>query len=516
MRPVAILALLATAVGAGCTPTGGRGQRPATQLRWVSPLAVEAVSPGQVGGVRWLRATASQPTRMVVWHDDGEQVRSTEVAPLAVEHEVAFVGFAPGPHQVWVELVNDAGERVSSEVVGFDEPGIPGLRVEVLAHDASRVGDGWLLAPLTLVGDEAPTYVVLLDEALRVAWWADRQGLLAEVQLDGHELVGTGGGALNRLDLLGHVTDTVVPALGEAHHDLVTLPDGSFWTLVERGVEVDAYPVAYDRLEDFAPARLRDSFVAHVGPDGETLAAVALADLLDTQKIGFNSLDFYPSEQWFDWNHANGLGIDPRDGGPVVSLRHLDAVVKLSADLQLEWILGAPEGWRAPWSDALLSAAPGLTWPLHPHAPEVLADGTLLLFDNRNDGHTPYTEPVTVRPTSRAVAYRVDAGRAEQLWSYDTTTTGPLFCAAVGDVDLDDAGRVLVDYGFVHFEGELDNEDAGRGARSIRWVEGFVEEAVPLLDVRLSTDPAVWPDGVHSYRVQRVPSRYGPIPAVAP
>jgi hypothetical protein len=496
------------AVAMGCRPAGVPAEA------GLQVLEVGAVD--TIGGVRRLVAEGDGPSRLVVWHDDGEQVRSTVVEGQAEVHDVLFVGFAPGEHTVWGQLVHSDGRVSTTPRVAFEQLGLPGLQVEVLAHEPERSGDGWLLGPLTVVGAEEPTYLVMLDEALRPVWWTRPEPSPAEVQLDGHHVVGSGGGGLVRTDLLGGIVSRVQPELGSSHHDVVPQPDGSYWTLVERRATVDAYPVDYDRLEPFAPAELRDSYVAHVAADGSTLASVALADLLDTQKIGWNSLDFLPKEQWFDWNHANGLALDPRDGSPVVTLRHLDAVVKLTPDLQLDWILGPHEGWRAPWSEALLQAGDDVVWPLHPHAPEVLADGTVLVFDNHNEGHTPYTEPPSERPTSRAVAFRIvdsaDGRRAEQLWEVDTTATGPLYCGAVGDVDVDDAGRVLVDYGFVHFEREVALEELGLGHRAVRWVEALPGDDEPVLDVRLASDPAVWPDGVFSYRVQRVPSRYGVVP----
>lgn len=479
--------------------------------RWVAPLVATPVAPGTVGGVRWLSATADRPTRMVVHHDDGEQVRTTTVPERAVAHRVAFVGFPPGPHTVWVELVDAEGTALVSEPLAFVEPALEGVRVDVLAHDPERAGEGWLLGPLKAVGDDAPTWVVMLDEANRLVWWADPEDRLSEVQLVDGQLEGIGAGGRLVVDLTGRTVEHVVPELGAAHHDLVPLPDGTFWTLVERPAFVAAYPVDYDALDTFAPAVLRDSFVVHVGADGRTLAKVALADLLDTTKIGWNALDWVPKDGWFDWNHANGLAIDPLDGGPVVTLRHLDAVVKLTPTLELDWILGTPEGWGKPWADALLEPVGELVWPLHPHAPEVLPDGTLVVFDNHNDGYTPYGERPDAQPTSRAVGYRVEGRTVRQVWSYDATATGPLFSGAVGDVDVDAEGRVLVDYGFVHHEGGIDNVDAGRGDRAVRWVEGW-PGSPPVLDLRLSTDPAVRPEGVHSYRVQRVPSAYGPVP----
>jgi len=505
--------LLAIALAA-CTPDQGDALRPRMgELAWVEPLSAQRPAPDQLGGVAVLSAATDRPTHLQVWHDDGERTRVSDVPGRRVVHRVPFAGLTPGTHQLSVVATDDLGNELRSSWVEVVEPGIDTVTVETLVHDRARVGAGWLLLPLTKVGPDGPTYVLALDEDLRIAWWADPEGRLAEVQLDGEELLGSGGGGRVRVDLLGRVVEHEQPDLGTGHHDVVSLDDGSWWTLVERPLIVEEFPVDYDDLDARqGPVTLRDSFVTHVGSDGQTLARQALGDVLDVEKIGFDSLTYYPDPGWWDWAHANGLGLDA-EGGVLVTARHLDAVIRFTPDLQLDWILGAHEGWGEAWAAHLLEPVGAVTWPIHPHAPEVLDDGTVVVFDNRNQGHTPYTEPPLQPPTSRAVGYRVGAGTVEEVWSQQVSATGPLYCAAVGDVDVDADGRVLVDYGFVTKEDGLDNVDAGRGNRSVRLVETFLGEDEPVLDVRISTDGELAPDGVHTYRVQRIGSLYGPLSA---
>ena len=483
----------------------------ARALRWVQPLSVSLPHDGPIGGVVVLRVAADRPTRLVIHHDDGEELHSFEVPGASVVHQVPFLGLAPGAHRFRVDLI-DGGRSYASEWVSFQAEGPPEVQVDVLQLDPARAAPGWLLVPLTIVGEDRPTYTVFLDEQLRIVWWADPEGRLSESQLDGFELVGNGSGGKTRVDLFGRVVERILPDIGPSHHDLHVLPDGSWWTLVEHPRVVPSYPVDYDDLAARqGPVTLRDSYVTRVDPTGAVIDRVALGAVLDTEKIGFDSLRFYERAGWFDWAHANGIW-PTDDGGVLVTARHLDAVLRFDAELELMWILGPHDGWGEDWAPYLLEPVGDLRWPLHPHAPEVLPDGTIVVFDNGNDGHTPYQEPPAAPPTSRAVALAVEGGTVREVWSMDATATGPLYCAAVGDVDVDEVGRVLVDYGFVTSEEGVANVDAGRGNRSVRLVETYLGEDAPVRDVRLSTYPDLAPDGLHAFRVQRIPSLYGPLP----
>lgn len=99
-----------------------------------------------------------------------------------------------------------------------------------------------------------------------------------------------------------------------------------------------------------------------------------------------------------------------------------------------------------------MTVAPGDAF-VHQHAPEVQADGTILVYDNGNDRPGPDGAPLDP-PFSRVVGYEIDpAGEAELVWEYRRDSRGiPVYAQAVGDVDRLDNGNTLIVDGFIDFE----------------------------------------------------------------
>ncbi len=219
--------------------------------------------------------------------------------------------------------------------------------------------------------------------------------------------------------------------------------------------------------------------------------------MLDPRRIGYNAVGG-------DWSHSNGVIYDERDDSYIVSVRHQDCLVKLDRSTgSLIWILGTPDNWGVPWSDRLLQAAPGLSWPFHPHAPMLTRAGNLLLFDNGNHRTSPFDPPVNPASShSRAVIYAIDGGgtRVEEIWRYGGPGDELFYSAAVSDADeLPQTGNILVTDGFKIFPTPM--------RRSARLVE--VTRTTPPVKVfeALYDDPT----GTMSciiYRAEKLPDLY--------
>ena len=194
------------------------------------------------------------------------------------------------------------------------------------------------------------------------------------------------------------------------------------------------------------------------GRPGDVVKYIPLMDLLDPTRIGRNSLtEAYPWEVALsygeregvpahDWDHANALVYEESSDSYYLSLRHQDAVIKVSRSGEsLTWILGTPSNWRSPWTEKLLSPVGSLEWPYHQHAVQVTADG-IGMYDNGNYRAAAYETPGT--EYSRAVLYAVDekAMTVEQRWSYgEPSGDDSFFSSAMGDADwLPSTGNVLL------------------------------------------------------------------------
>jgi len=192
------------------------------------------------------------------------------------------------------------------------------------------------------------------------------------------------------------------------HHSVSELPDGKLVTL-----SADQVPGIGDDPD--WPDLMADT-VLIFDRDGTVETEFSLAPLLDLDRHGTShKIPYWPLlgfPKCADWTHGNSVTVDPSDAGLIVSLRHQDAVVKLTRSGELVWILGHPEGWKKPWADKLLAAPPGRMF-FHQHDAAFASDGTLMLFDNGTVGELQERE-------SFAVAYRIDesAMTATEVWRY--------------------------------------------------------------------------------------------------
>jgi hypothetical protein len=466
-----------------------------------------------------VRVSVSQPAGLELAVEGGGERRVSTKGPQT-EHLVQLIGLVPGAeHQLDITLTRGE-ERMWLDPLPFTTAPVPEqarLPLQILAHDPDRADPGWLLlSPQVLDPPEGslPPPLLLLDSQLEPRWWlwagpsvsdlrVGPDGQLWSLSGSGVQHLGWDGTVLQRWHPQPQEGELWLPTL-RAHHEVWPEPDGSFWTLGIEVVESDSYPVSYVEPEPVPGEYLvEDNPLMHMGADGTVLSHWLLHERLDPAKIGFDSLSS-DAVEGLDWTHANGLSIDAQ-GGVVLSLRNLDAVVRLDSSGELDWILGDPRGWSSPFADRLLTPvlSPGQgpwRWFYHQHAPEWHEDEQLLvLFDNHIYGHTPYGPSPPEPLYSRVVAYEIDleARTVRQRWVFDQTSTGPLLSEVMGNASLLPSGNVLADYAQVEVEGQ----------HAVRIVEFDPERPdEPALDLQLLPDPTRAPTGWLLYRARKIPA----------
>lgn len=242
----------------------------------------------------------------------------------------------------------------------------------------------------------------------------------------------------------------VVWALNEStHHAVAVDADGTIWVPARQLI----------RREEKAAPRMRvpywDDMLLHLRPNGEIISRTSLIrSIIEShyQGILFGGDQDYPESLLDDPLHLNDVDIvdsalasrlsEVSEGDIMVSLRTINAVMILDRkDKSILW------SFRGPF--------------LRQHDPEILPDGTLLVYDNRTDigqhnGAVYLTEPQTfgysrilrLDPTSQAI-----------IWSYEGSVTEPFYSSIMGKHQPLPNGNVLV----VETEGgrvfELDPED---------------------------------------------------------
>jgi len=476
---------------------------------------------------RELSVHTLEPTTLVVHIDDGERLLSVAFPDQATAHQVPLLGL-PADSEVAIEaeLFDEAGTShvVDLGTVTTDSLPEPFPDFEPLTHAPALMEPGYTFgsvgSPMDGVG-----YLLALDDRLRVVWLWDGDGQFYDVRIhsDG-TIFADHDDTPSRWTLLGEELtrwspDTtrgahVVPTpYHQTHHEVYPLDDGSFWTLCYGSTEVPDLPRSEGKPDELGgPAMVEDNCVAHVAADGTVLAEWWATDLLDTERISFDSLKSTP--RGADWAHLNGL-VPAADGAVIVSARHQDAVFKVDASGQLEWILGDHAGWRPEFAPYLLEPVGELSWPYHQHAPALATDGTLWLHDNHNHGRTPYTPASEAEPqVTRLVGYRIDeeAMTVEQVASYGSeVANGPLFNPARGDADpLPTTAHVFGTWSAVEREATGTNAARGLGDHAVRLVEVDPTTKEVALDLRVQSERSEWRSGWIMYRAEREPSLYPP------
>jgi arylsulfate sulfotransferase len=204
---------------------------------------------------------------------------------------------------------------------------------------------------------------------------------------------------------------SVLPEFHNIHHDVFEKPNGNFLVTADK--------IGIDTIEDFIIELDRSSG--------------AIVNTWDLRQILPKRPTLVRDDR--DWFHINAVIHDPRDDSIIVSGQR-QGVVKITADNRLRWILAPPDGWEG-YEQFLLASIPSadFEWIWGQHAPLLLPNGDLMLFDNgfgREYGAAAkYSRIVRYRVTENALA----GGTVQQVWHYGKNRGEELYSPIVSDVD---------------------------------------------------------------------------------
>ena len=241
------------------------------------------------------------------------------------------------------------------------------------------------------------------------------------------------------------------------HHTANELPNGNILACSIEMREISDWPGSdEDASAPPAPAGVVGDVIVEFQPDGSIVREWKMHDLLDPMQVGYGSHGAYWEQRGLanakDWTHVNCVFYDATDDSFIASVRHVDAIVKIGRGSgEVQWILGPPENWRAPWSDKLLRPEGALEWQYHQHDCTVTAAGTIMCFDNgcyRAKPYAPRLDPSDCY--SRAVEFEVDAaaGTVRQLWAHGGPGPEGIYaCYQGGTLRLPETGNTFVTFG---------------------------------------------------------------------
>ncbi|MGE3455505.1 MAG: aryl-sulfate sulfotransferase [Kofleriaceae bacterium] len=469
VRAVAAVTLIAACSCGDSTPAADAS----LQVDAAEPLAFTAgptftLGPNPNGPLTGeLEVSTNRPARLTIAIADDDRSLVIELPALALAHDVPVLGFRSGRmHAVTITATDQAGQTVMA--TPFDvmtpmlPPGFP-------AFLASRIGSAQIEPGVTFTA--LLSYLLAVDDEGEVVWFIDVGRETTDVRRlpNGNMLFGNrdhSGGA--EVDMFGNLVrrwhaaklssgdpDSTPVAIDSMHHELAMLPSGDLLTLSTERRTYDGYRTSEVDPTPGSAQDLIGDVVVVFQPDGTIVTEWSLLDRLDPQRVGYGSFssfwsEHYPPPNVLDWSHGNAVVIDPSDGGAIISLRHQDAIVKLDASGALLWILGSHDNWSTAYQPLLLTpvGVGPFAWPFHQHAPKLLGNGHLLVFDNGNVRVSP---PAAIDGTgqySRAVEYAIDPAtkQVEQVWEFDADQA--IFAAATGDVDVGSVtGNVIITFG---------------------------------------------------------------------
>ncbi len=323
---------------------------------------------------------------------------------------------------------------------------LPSVAINAATPDAMKPGMN-LVSYFGHDSQLTPQRPFMFDAAGTIRWYLDfssHPNLSNLFYDDGVERLANGNlyfgdgstGRIIEMDMLGRIVNTwTMPGYG-FHHQVLEKPNGNFVLTVNKqgAATVEDYLIEIDRKS------------------GAIVREWDLNQALDNTRRAWPT-SF--ADMNVDWFHANGVAYDPQDDAIIVSGR-TQGTVKLTNDNEVVWILAPHLGWGTAGDGTDLTTRllqpldadgqpitdpsvldgttnhPDFEWAWYQHAPELLPDGTLLLFDNGD--HRNYTDQALY---SRAVVYRIDpsAMTIRQLWQYGKERGSDTFSRIVSDVD---------------------------------------------------------------------------------
>lgn len=368
---------------------------------------------------------------------------------VSAEHEVPILGLYPD-HRNLVELTfytenkDEIGTRTYT--IGTD-PLIDAMpEIDINVANTGQMAEGWTHVSYfghAENGNNYPQRPFIFDTHGDIRWYLDfsEHPELNELYYDdGVERLQNGNlyfgdGTTNTIyevNMLGEVLNTWdMPGYG-FHHEVLEKPNGNFLVTVNKLDE--------ETIEDFI-----------IEIDREQNTIVNVWDLKESLQYSRRAL----TDDDTDWFHANAVVYSEQDDCIIVSGR-TQGMVKLTNDNEVVWIMGPHLDWEkngrgedlnefllqpldaagSPITDQEVLDGyenhPDFEWNWYQHAPQIMPNGNIMLFDNGDNrnfsGHGPY---------SRAVEYKVDEEEMtiQQVWQYGKERGEQTYSRIVSDVD---------------------------------------------------------------------------------
>lgn len=427
----------------------------------------------------------------------GDEPVSYSFEEYASSHSIPIIGLYPATdNTVTIELrtKEDAFTRHDILIKTDETPSyLP--TIDVLTANAASMEPGMHLLGMHLgYGDYFGTHPTIFDNNGNVRWHldlSDKETILWPVQVfsNGNFFFTDGEGVIE-YDWLGNQINYWETLGYRGHHDLIELPNENFLISVQKyGSTVNVGGAEIETTDDHIIELDRTT--------GTVVQEYDMRAILDVDRYDL-SFDAH------DWFHMNAVWYDEDDDAILVSGRN-QCVVKIDrATGDLIWIMAPHLGWGNAGRDGtgfdtkdyLLTAVDGsgtpldsnyqlgtsihsdFDWPWGQHAPIVLPNGNVAMFDNG------YNRAFgTADNYSRGVEYNVNDAEltVQQVWEWGSDRGADFFSLIISDIDyLPNSQNRLITSGFVNggddFLGKIIEVNANSSAPVFEATIGFKSE----------------------------------------
>jgi arylsulfate sulfotransferase len=323
----------------------------------------------------------------------------------------------------------------------------PEITIDVL--DQTQMEPGMHFSSFSVGNSgEFESYPMIFDHEGEVRWYLDMKeqpGITWGVTfLEDGTLFASVRSGIIEFDLFGNIIRHIETPGNVLHHDVLKLPNGNYVAIADHdGTKIIKNGQEITSVEDY--------IIEVDGVTGEVVNEWDMGEILDVSRIDV-------VDGGGDWFHMNAIWYDESDEALIVSGRN-QGIVKVDWNNELQWILAPHQGWElagrtgegfdttpflleainefdSPYSESIQQGTEEhffFSWAWGQHAPMILENGNLLVFDNgtnRNFG--------AASQYSQASEYEIDEENmtAKMVWNYGKGRGSETYSNIISDIDV--------------------------------------------------------------------------------
>lgn len=368
---------------------------------------------------------------------------------VATAHDIPVLGLYPNfSNTVTLYFKDASGNDLGHKAYSIQTSELPAGTLPAINIDVKK--EGLMAKGMTLVSyfgykdNPFPQYPFIFDSYGDIRWYLDYSSSPVLNNLffdDGMERLQNGNfyfGDINsntiyEINYFGKTINTWPLNGYQFHHNVQEKPNGNLLVTVSKqgDATTEDYIIELDRSSN---------------------AIINTWNLKESLQYGRQTLNDDP----VDWIHVNAVIYDASDNSIIISGR-TQGVVKLDQNNNVVWILGCHRGWGTagngkdltnfllqpldknnnPITDANVldgtTNHPDFEWNWYQHAPMLMPNGNLMLFDNGGDNRNFSGAGFY----SRAVEFEINKTNktVKQVWQYGKERGAATFAHIVSDVD---------------------------------------------------------------------------------